>query len=206
MKQDDENLLLIFTRNPELGKCKTRLAAAVGDETALAIYIFLLKHTVAVTQPVGATKEVQYSNSIIENDLWNPKLYHKKLQKGSDLGERMANAFTAGFKAGYKRVVIIGSDLYDLSSEDLQNAFAKLKSNDIVIGPAKDGGYYLLGMTHNEPAIFRNKNWGTSSVLKDTLADLKNKNVYLLKTKNDIDVLEDIINVPEFRPFLKNVI
>ncbi|MGB5378887.1 TIGR04282 family arsenosugar biosynthesis glycosyltransferase [Muriicola sp.] len=206
MEQDDENLLLIFIRNPELGKCKTRLAAAVGDETALAIYIFLLEHTVTVTQPLDVTKEVHYSNCIMEDDLWNPKIYHKKLQLGSDLGERMANAFTAGFKAGYKRIVIIGSDLYDLSTEDLKNAFSKLESNEIVIGPAKDGGYYLLGMTQNEPAIFKNKIWGTSTVLKDTLAQLNNKNMYLLSSKNDVDVLEDIINVPAFQPFLKNII
>ena len=206
MKQDLENLLLIFTRNPELGKCKTRLAASVGDETALAIYIFLLEHTVAVTKDLKVSKEVYYSEAIREGDLWDPSIYQKKIQKGPDLGERMANAFKAGFKAGYKKIAIIGSDLYDLSREDLDEAFEMLQTNNFVLGPASDGGYYLLGMTHFIPDIFKNKNWGTSSVLKDTLADLKNKNVYLLETKNDVDVLEDIADVSAFQPFLKNIL
>ncbi len=206
MKQDRENLLLIFTRNPELGKCKTRLAASVGDKTALAIYIFLLEHTVSVTHSLNLTKEVYYSKIIQEDDLWDPGVYQKKIQQGEDLGERMANAFKAGFKAGYKRIAIIGSDLYDLSSEDLEEAFKMLQVTDFVLGPASDGGYYLLGMNHFIPDIFINKNWGSSSVLEDTLADLKNKNVYLLETKNDVDVLEDIANVPVFQPFLKNIL
>ena len=206
MKQDQENLLLIFTRNPELGKCKTRLAASVGDETALAIYIFLLEHTVAVTKDLKVSKVVYYSEAIREGDLWDPSIYQKKIQKGPDLGERMANAFKAGFKAGYKKIAIIGSDLYDLSREDLDEAFEMLQTNNFVLGPASDGGYYLLGMTHFIPEIFKNKNWGTSSVLKDTLADLKNKNVYLLETKNDVDVLEDIADVSAFQPFLKNIL
>lgn len=204
--QEHEDLLLIFTRNPELGKCKTRLAASVGDKTALAIYIFLLEHTVSVTNSLNFTKEVYYTNSIRKDDLWDPGVYQKKTQQGSDLGERMANAFKAGFKSGYKRIAIIGSDLYDLSKEDLEEAFKKLRSNDFVLGPASDGGYYLLGMTHFVPDIFKNKDWGSSTILEDTLADLKNKNVYLLETRNDVDVLEDIVNVPVFRPFLKNIL
>lgn len=206
MTKDHKNLLLIFTRNPELGKCKTRLAASVGDKTAMAIYIFLLEHTVSVTKDLKVSKEVYYSEAIREEDLWDPQIYQKELQQGIDLGERMANAFKAGFKAGYKRIAIIGSDLYDLSTEDLANAFRNLQTNDFVLGPANDGGYYFLGMTHFVPAIFKNKVWGTSTVLKDTLADLKNKNVYLLETKNDVDVLEDIVDVPVFQPFLKNIL
>lgn len=206
MKQDHENLLLIFTRNPELGKCKTRLAASVGDETALAIYIFLLEHTVSVTRELNVTKEVYYSDAIGEDDLWHPAIFHKKIQLGADLGERMSNAFKAGFKAGYKKIIIIGSDLYDLSSEDLEEAFKMLQANDFVLGPASDGGYYLLGMTHFIPDIFNNKDWGTSRVLEDTLADLKNKKVYFLETKNDVDVLEDIADVSAFQPFLKNIL
>lgn len=206
MKRDHENLLLIFTRNPELGKCKTRLAASVGDNTALAIYIFLLEHTVSVTHSLNLTKEVYYSKVIQEDDLWDPGVYQKSIQQGSDLGERMANAFKAGFKAGYKKIAIIGSDLYDLSSEDLEEAFKMLQTNDFVLGPASDGGYYFLGMTHFIPDIFINKDWGTSGVLEDTLADLKNKNVYLLETKNDVDVLEDIADVSAFQPFLKNIL
>ncbi|QBA65659.1 TIGR04282 family arsenosugar biosynthesis glycosyltransferase [Muriicola soli] len=204
MKDENNCLLLIFTRNPELGKCKTRLAASVGDKTALAIYTFLLQHTVAITAPLKVQKTVYYSDKIGVNDLWDENVYHKKLQEGEDLGQRMANAFKVGFKAGYKRIIVIGSDLFDLSTHDLIAAFDKMQSNDFVLGPAVDGGYYLLGMTRFLPEVFEAKNWGTDSVLKDTLKNLKHENYTLLTLKNDVDVLEDIADIPAFKPFLKN--
>lgn len=203
MKDEKNCLLLIFTRNPELGKCKTRLAASVGDRTALEIYTFLLQHTLKVTLPLKAQKTVYYSDKLGTNDLWDKKEYHKKLQQGNDLGERMGNAFQEGFNAGYKRIIVIGSDLYDLSTDDLITAFDKMQSCDFVLGPAVDGGYYLLGMTRFVPEVFEEKNWGTASVLEDTLTDLKNENYTLLALKNDVDVLEDIEDIPAFKPFLK---
>jgi len=202
MKDPQDNLLIIFTRNPELGKCKTRLAASVGDETALAIYVFLLKHTQTVTAPLEVDKEVHYSNRIGEDDLWDPEVFQKKMQWGDDLGARMHHAIQAGMKAGYKRIILIGSDLYDLNTADLEQAFEVLNTHEVVLGPAEDGGYYLLGMTELIPEVFINKAWGTESVLKDTLADLTNKNTHLLAIKNDIDVLEDIRENPAFQPFL----
>ncbi|MBT8281453.1 MAG: TIGR04282 family arsenosugar biosynthesis glycosyltransferase [Muriicola sp.] len=204
MKDENSCLLLIFTRNPELGKCKTRLAASVGDKAALEIYTFLLQHTVKVTLPLKAQKTVYYSDKLGVNDLWDEKEYHKKLQQGNDLGERMANAFQEGFNAGYKRIIVIGSDLFDLSTDDLITAFDKMQSCDFVLGPASDGGYYLLGMTRFVPEVFKGKNWGTASVLEDTINDLRHENYCLLTVKNDVDVLEDIEDIPAFKPFLKN--
>jgi uncharacterized protein len=192
-----KNLLLIFTRNPELGKAKTRLAKTVGDETALEIYKFLLNRTRDISSKVNADKAVYYSVKIRENDIWDASIYQKHQQFGEDLGIRMQNAFKNGFDAGYQKVMIIGSDLYDLSSKNIEKAFAELDENDLVIGPAEDGGYYLLGMNSLQEKIFENKNWGTESVRKDTLADLNDKKVKLLAFKNDIDVYEDIIAIPE---------
>ena len=192
-----KNLLLIFTRNPELGKAKTRLAKTVGDETALEIYKFLLEKTRDISSKVTSDKAVYYSVKIRENDIWNENTFQKHQQVGEDLGIRMLNAFKNGFKAGYEKVMIIGSDLYDLTSENIENAFDQLNNNDLVIGPAEDGGYYLLGMNSLHSTIFKNKNWGTETVRKDTLSDLKDKKVKLLAFKNDIDVYEDIINIPE---------
>ena len=194
----NKNLLLIFTRNPELGKAKTRLAKKVGDETALEIYKFLLERTRNISSEVKtADKAVYYSVKIRENDIWNPEVFQKHQQFGEDLGIRIKNAFKNGFDAGYKKVLIIGSDLYDLSSKNIEKAFHELDTNDVVIGPAVDGGYYLLGMNSLEEKVFKNKDWGTETVRKDTLADLKNKKVKLLEFKNDIDVYEDIENIPE---------
>ena len=200
-----KRLLIIFTRNPELGKCKTRLAAAVGDQAALAIYIFLLKHTVKVTENLEATKQVHYSNKVHHNDLWNDAKFEKRQQNGADLGLRMQHAFEEGFKEGYEQIIIIGSDLYDVNQEDLANAFNALENHDYVVGPAEDGGYYLLGMKHLKPALFQNKNWGTSSVLKDTLTNLENESLQLLPPKNDVDYYEDIQNIEVFQQFLRHL-
>jgi len=203
LKSNSKNLLLIFTRNPELGKVKTRLAKDVGDETALEIYKFLIEYTVSVTKDLSVEKEVHYSVNIRENDLWDNAIFSKKLQQGENLGERMHYAFEQGFKAGYQNIIIIGSDLYDLNKEDLAEAFVDLQEYDAVVGPAEDGGYYLLGMNFLNSQVFKNKNWGTDSVLQDTLKDLKNKNVKLLEPRNDVDYLEDIQDVAIFQKFLK---
>lgn len=196
-KSNRKNILLIFTRNPELGKAKTRLAKTVGDATALEIYKFLLNKTQEVASKVKADKAVYYSVKIRENDIWDATIYQKHQQVGEDLGIRMLNAFKNSFDAGYEKVLIIGSDLYDLTSEIIDDAFYQLSTNDVVIGPAIDGGYYLLGMNAVQENIFQNKEWGTASVRKDTLADLKDKKVKLLEIKNDIDVYEDILDIPE---------
>ena len=203
MKSTSKNLLLIFTRNPELGKVKTRLAKDVGDETALEIYKFLIEHTVNVTKDLSVEKEVHYSVKIRENDLWDNAIFSKKLQQGEDLGERMQYAFEQGFKAGYQNIIIIGSDLYDLNKQDIEEAIVDLQEYDAVVGPAEDGGYYLLGMNFLTSQVFKNKNWGTDSVLQDTLKDLKYKNVKLLEPRNDVDYLEDIQDIAIFQKFLK---
>lgn len=192
-----KNLLLVFTRNPELGKVKTRLAKTVGDKTALDIYSFLLKRTRNIALDTQADKAVYYSVKIREHDIWDAASFTKHLQKGDDLGVRMRNAFKDGFANGYEKILIVGSDLYDLSAEDIDNAFKQLQRNDVVIGPAEDGGYYLLGMNYLHENIFKNKEWGTETVRKDTLDNLFDKKVKLLAIKNDIDVYEDIIDIPE---------
>jgi rSAM/selenodomain-associated transferase 1 len=197
-----KNLLLIFTRNPELGKAKTRLAKTVGDETALEIYTFLLQKTRDISSKVIADKAVYYSVKVREHDIWDAKIYQKHQQVGEDLGIRMLHAFKNSFDAGYHKVMIIGSDLYDLTTQNIENAFNKLDTNDLVIGPAEDGGYYLLGMNSLHTTIFKNKNWGTESVRRATLVDLKDKKVHLLSVLNDVDVFEDIEHHPAFAKFL----
>ncbi|WP_405412687.1 TIGR04282 family arsenosugar biosynthesis glycosyltransferase [Maribacter sp. Asnod1-A12] len=202
---NSNNLLLIFTRNPELGKGKRRLAATVGDQAAFDIYKFLLNHTVGITKNLYAEKLVYYSEEIWENDIWNNQKFGKKVQVGDDLGIRMANAFQEGFKNGYQKIIIIGSDMLDLSQEDLENAFKSLEKNDFVVGPAEDGGYYLLGMKKYLPELFSNKTWGTETVLKNTLSNLKNETTAILETKNDVDYYEDIKDIEAFKPFLKHM-
>ena len=205
MNKSSDNLLLIFTRNPELGKCKTRLAATVGNETALDIYKFLLEHTASISENLAFDKQVYYSEEVWEDDVWDPEIFSKKLQQGIDLGERMHNAFNEGFKAGYEKICIIGSDMFDLSQANLEDAFTKLEENDFVIGPAEDGGYYLLGMKMLHKQLFQDKAWGTGNVLKHTLKNLEGKKFSELPTRNDVDLYEDIKDLDAFQPFFKNL-
>ena len=193
--------IIIFTRNPELGKCKTRLAKTIGDEAALEIYKHLLKHTANITKNIKADKFVFYSEHIKKNDIWDETIFRKKLQKGNDLGERMENAFIDIFALAYEKVMIIGSDLLDLKSEHITLAFDALNESEYVIGPAKDGGYYLLGMKVMHQKLFQNKKWGTSSVLKNTLIDIENSNIKLLEELNDIDTFEDMQHYNELKKY-----
>ncbi|MEL6973858.1 MAG: TIGR04282 family arsenosugar biosynthesis glycosyltransferase [Bacteroidota bacterium] len=200
-----KRLLLIFTRNPQLGKCKTRLAATIGDQAALDVYVFLLEHTRSITASLDASKQVYYSEEIANDDLWSLNTFEKKQQVGEDLGQRMQNAFAEGFTEGYEHILIIGSDMYDLSTKDLEAAFDALETNEVVLGPAEDGGYYALGLSRMHQALFENKQWGTTSVLKDSLADLKESTYFLLEEKNDVDYYEDIKDIAVFKPFLTHL-
>jgi rSAM/selenodomain-associated transferase 1 len=186
------NALIIFVRNPELGKVKTRLAKTIGNKKALEVYCDLLSHTMSVTKMGDCDKFVFYDNSIEQSDIWANNLFEKRIQFGIDLGAKMQNAFQELFNLGYKNCTIIGSDLFDLEVKHITQAFDKLESNDAVIGPAEDGGYYLLGLKKIIPALFSNKNWGTKTVLEDTLKDLATFSIDLLEILNDIDTFEDL--------------
>lgn len=193
----NNNLIIVFVRTPELGKVKTRLAKSIGDRSALNIYKILLMHTATVLRDLSFDKVVYFSEKIENNDFWENSLFEKKIQKGADLGERMHQAFDTAFDKGYKKVLILGSDLFDLTSSLITSAFEALDSYDISIGPSLDGGYYLLGMKKLHPEVFKNKKWGTDSVLENTLKDLRKQNIKHLKVLNDIDTLEDLQQQPE---------
>ena len=196
------DLLLIFTRNPELGKVKTRLAADVGQETALRIYETLLHHTRSVTEQLRVDRQVLFSEVLEKDGIWRSSRFQKGLQRGNDLGDRMANAFADGFSRGYEKVVIIGTDLYGLQQKDLEDAFDTLDESEVVIGPAEDGGYYLLGMRSMRRELFSQKDWGTSRVLDQTLKDLIGIPISLLRRQNDIDVLEDLTGHPDLEKLI----
>jgi rSAM/selenodomain-associated transferase 1 len=113
----------------------------------------------------------------------------------------MENAFSELFSLGYEKIMIIGSDLLDLNQLHIKTAFEKLNQHDIVIGPSKDGGYYLLGMKRVHENIFKNKAWGTESVLNDTIKDLQNIDVEFLDELNDIDTFEDMKHYKQLEQF-----
>lgn len=188
------NALIIFIKNPVLGKVKTRLAGTVGDETALEVYKELLNYTQKITLLIDADKFLFYADFLQREDEWPNDRFIKHLQKGNNLGERMYTAFEDIFLNKYQKVIIIGSDCLDLSASVIEDAYKFLNESDVVIGPAKDGGYYLLGMKELHQCIFKNVSWSTSHVLKQTLSICKSQhlNYSLLPTLTDIDVENDL--------------
>ncbi len=191
---NDKQLLIIFYRNPELGKVKNRLAATIGEERALAIYLLMSAHARKISLTVPVERVVYYSEFIDSEDNWLNKDFRKRLQHGDDLGEKMMQAFEESFKLGYASVCIIGTDCFELTGDILQDSFEGLKYKDSVIGPAADGGYYLLGMNRLIPELFTNKKWSTSSVYEDTIGDLKRLHCsyHVLPTLHDVDQESDL--------------
>jgi uncharacterized protein len=194
MDKKKNDLLIIFYRNAEVGKVKTRLASTLGAPRALEIYIYLTEHTKQITESIEIDKVVFYSERVISNDLWPDTSYHKAVQHGMNLGEKMKHAFEKAFSDGYKKVCIIGTDCLELTSEIIREGFDLLNTYDAVLGPAKDGGYYLLGMKKMHKTLFENKAWSTPSVAQDTIEDFRSLTLRfaLLPELSDIDTVDDL--------------
>ncbi|MGF7079116.1 TIGR04282 family arsenosugar biosynthesis glycosyltransferase [Mucilaginibacter sp. UYCu711] len=186
--------LIIFVRHPELGKVKTRLAKVIGDEKALEVYKLLLQHTRQITLPLNCRKFIYYADGVPEHDSWTDPGYTKRQQFGNDLGQRMANAFGELFEQGFKRVLIIGSDCYQLRTAILDDAIALLNGHHAVVGPTFDGGYYLLGMNHFIPELFKDKAWSTDQVYQQTIKDLNDlsQSFIMLDKLHDVDEAADL--------------
>ena len=189
----EDSHLIIFIKNPVAGKVKTRLADAIGDEMALEVYLQLLAITRVVSENVDCTRHLFYSDEI-ESDEWDSDKFNKHVQEGDSLGERMKNAFNQVFALGAKQAVIIGSDCPKLNSNLVHSAFEILNEKDVVIGPAKDGGYYLIGMRAPLPFLFDDKEWSTDTVFEDTVVDLmENRLTYgRLRQLSDVDTIYDL--------------
>ena len=197
-----KNALLIFVKNLIPGQVKTRLAATLGNDAAMDIYQQLLKNLNSKIQSLEAEKIVFYSKCM-EDDIWDSAIFKKVVQQGNDLGERMENAFKVSLAAGNKKAVIIGSDCPGIDESILNEAFEKLTGFDIVIGPATDGGYYLLGMKKNYPFLFQDFEWSTDRVLQQTI-ELCNRNqlsYFLLPELSDIDEEKDLTHFEELVMF-----
>lgn len=189
-----KNLLLIFYRNPELGKVKTRLAATLGEDKALAVYLWLVNHTQSITEKLNMDKIVCYSNYVDKEDNWSNERYQKQIQKGATLGDKLENAVKQAFEKGYQSVCVIGSDCFELTTDILNKSFGMLKANDCVIGTAKDGGYYLLGLRKFISDFFKNKEWSTPTVARSTIDDFNRMGLtyFVLPTLRDVDREEDL--------------
>jgi len=186
--------LIIFYKNPIAGKVKTRLAARIGVQAALRVYQMLAAHTATVAAHVNASRFIYYSDAVEYTEPWTSPGFERFVQKGSDLGQRMQRAFEEVFEKGFKEVLIIGTDCKTINAAIIEDAFRSLSQCDVVLGPAEDGGYYLMGMNQLHKDLFGNKAWSTSTVLSSTLQDCNNLrlNVHLLPTLRDVDEFEDL--------------
>lgn len=190
--------IIIFQKNLELGKVKTRLAATVGDENALKIYTILVNHTHAEIQKTEANKFLFFSNYLDEDVKWSHCNLHE--QEGNDLGLRMFNAINKVKAMGVESIVVIGTDCYEFTSKHLNDAFLALESNDYCIGPAIDGGYYLIGTNRADEEVFLNKEWSTATVFEEAKANIKaiGKSVGILEIVPDVDYEEDLKTLRQY--------
>jgi uncharacterized protein len=191
------DVLLVFLKDPRPGAAKTRLASALGPEAAALLYRALAEEEVARTAPRGGEYERLFcfapDDARAAIAAWFPG-ETLMAQEGADLGGRMAAAFGTAFDRGARRVAIIGTDVPWVGRETVGAAFAALDSADVVLGPAHDGGYYLLALKRACPALFGAIAWSTPTVLAATEARARELGLAVarLGVLRDIDTLEDV--------------
>ena len=187
--------IIVFQKNPVLGKVKTRIAQQLGNEKALEIYRVLIQKTHEQLAQLTDWDVFLYYSDFLEAVDWKPKegKISYRLQKGEDLGEKMRIAFEEVFQKGYQKVIIIGTDCPEITANILIDAAIELNNHDVVFGPAMDGGYYLLGMKKIHDRLFQNIPWSTDSVLEISIQYLKEKKIpyQTISALTDIDTAED---------------
>ena len=206
--------LIIFTRYPVPGKTKTRLIPALGEQGAADLHSRMAEYTLLNLLILGCDQSLEigiyYSggdrtlmqnwldpiiSSFFENDSHsriNPIFYHAQI--GEDLGNRMQGAFEDGFKNKIEKIIIIGTDCPDLSPHLIEETFWALNSQDVVLGPARDGGYYLIGLSQSFPMLFNDIDWGSDRVLAQTkkIIEQEQLSVYDLPVLTDVDRPDDL--------------
>jgi len=202
---NDKELLIVFTRFPQAGKVKTRLIPALGAEGAARLHRRLAEHAVAQARRLVQLRETLLQIHCAEGEEmeWNRWLghdLHYTLQVPGDLGTRMAAAFAMAFARGVSSAIIMGSDCPDLTAPILDQAFDTLLEKDLVLGPAGDGGYYLIGLKRHTPELFQEVSWGTDQVLARTtdLATHLGIAHSLLPQLDDVDRPEDLVKARAF--------
>ena len=199
-----QKYLIVFTRYPEPGKTKTRLIPALGDEGAAALQKQMTEHTLATI------RQLQNSDDFGENSIavdirfaggntslmqkWLGTTWYYTPQGAGDLGDRLMRAFSHAFENGAQTAIAIGIDCPDITADLLNTAFRQLNTVDVVLGPANDGGYYLIGLSTLIPDLFQGIQWGTEIVLQQTLSRAieTNRRVVQLQRLSDVDRPEDL--------------
>lgn len=200
-----EDVLMIFVKYPEPGKVKTRLARSIGEREASRLYRRMAEDTVRC---LGASGSGRHGN----NDEYETIVFYDPPEKfqeikdwlgegpryirqsGGDLGERLAGAFDVVFSAGAGRVAVVGTDCPGVTQDTVTKALARLREKDVVIGPAADGGYYLIGLSRNAPELFASIDWSTDMVFNQTLENVERLGLSFttLEVMKDVDELSDL--------------
>ena len=189
-----ETKLIIFVKAPRPGSVKTRLAKSIGDDAAGAAYKTLVQRLIENLRLLPRV-ELRFApdDGAAEIHPWLQKGWQLRPQGHGDLGEKLRRAFQESFDAGAKRVLIIGSDCPAIVAADIEMAGAALVTCEVVLGPATDGGYWLIGLRHPEPSLFENISWSTETVFETTLSRIREKRLscHVLRELSDIDLRED---------------
>lgn len=197
-----DNALIIFIKYPKGGLVKTRLAKEIGKEKAAFLYRLFVEAILERTKDRSFMRLVFYTPAkrIRKIISWlGPKLdlssYAFYPQKGKTLGERLSNAFRFSFKKGAKRVVAIGTDMPTIDKKVILDTFKALEDKPCILGPASDGGYYLIGLSILQEGVFKGISWGTKHVFRQTINKLDQIKMpyHLLDKSFDIDTYEDLL-------------
>jgi len=197
IKQNNASLV-IFARHPKSGRVKTRLAKTLGAEKATEFYRLCAEHLFQETEklPSEIKRYIYYDGMENENRLqaWAGACFDYVVQAVGSLGHRLENAFSTQFSRGARKVIIVASDVPDISSSIIVEAFRSLDNHEIVIGPCHDGGYYMIGMKKLHKDIFDGIPWSTSQVYAHTLTNINKLDISLcqLRSLYDIDTEEDL--------------
>jgi rSAM/selenodomain-associated transferase 1 len=189
-----KDLLIVFVKAPRPGSVKTRLAQSIGAEAACHAYSQLTERVLWNVNEIDPVL-LRFAPDEAETEIthWGKRTWRRASQGPGDLGERLARAFDEAFNSGCQKVVVIGSDCADVTSSDIQAAWAALANCDLVLGPAKDGGYWLMGLNGPQRALFENVPWSTDKVLEETLKRAKSAGLrmQLLRVLSDVDTEAD---------------
>jgi rSAM/selenodomain-associated transferase 1 len=197
---------MVFTRFPEAGAVKTRLIPALGAEGALWVHKLLTTRALAAARQWGGFSGGAVQVWVAGDDGARMKPLFGEFdymrQPEGDLGDRMRHAFDCAFSRGYAKAAIVGSDLPLICPQDITDAFAGLDSADVALGPALDGGYWLVALKRPTPSLFRDIPWSSASVCATTRehAAAAGLTVSLLRTLRDVDTPEDLVHFPDLQP------
>lgn len=197
--------IVICAKNPVLGTCKTRLAATIGEDSALAVYIEFMKYYAQMVSEVEADVYIYFANGFPNlagevGLIWEKYIWRKQVE--GDLGKRMFTAMKDLLNEDYEKVVLLGTDCPQMKALDIEKAYDELNDVDVVWGPSEDGGYYLVafgGEAESKKVLFENIEWSTESVLEKSLAACERWGLSYdsLKVRNDVDYYDDLVDTVE---------